>query len=63
MKKPSIENRWFWHLQDSSLKFIIEDCKLAMSALKTIDSQHPKIGKYADEINDACTVMYYRKNK
>jgi len=63
MKRPHIENTRFWALPDSSLKFIIKDCKDALVAMRSLQDNHPKISQYSDEICDACTVLFYRKNK
>jgi hypothetical protein len=52
-----IENVRFWDLPDSSLKYIMKDAHDAMKA----NPKGRKAGKYADEVNDAGTVMYWRK--
>lgn len=52
-----IENVKFWDLPDSSLKYIMKDAHDAMKA----NPKGKKAGKYADEVNDAGTVMYWRK--
>jgi len=63
MKKPTIENKRFWQLPDASLKFIIQDCKAALVAVRSLQDDHPKITQYSDEICDACTVLFYRRQK
>jgi hypothetical protein len=52
-----IENVKFWDLPDASLKYIMKDANAAVKA----NPEGKKAGKYADEVNDAATVMYWRK--
>ena len=56
---PHIENLRFWDLPESQLRFIIKDASAAVSANPTAG----KAGKWADEVNDAVTVLYWRKKK
>ena len=52
-----IENIRFWDLPDASLKYIQKDASDAMKA----NPEGKKAGKYADEVNDAATVLFWRK--
>ncbi len=52
-----IENVKFWDLPDSSLRYIQKDAHDAMKA----NPEGKKAGKYADEVNDAATVLFWRK--
>ena len=58
---PHIENVRFWDLPEKSqLKYIIKDASQAVAANPTARKAN---GKWADEINDAVTVLYWRKKK
>jgi hypothetical protein len=52
-----IENVKFWDSTDASLRYISKDAHDAMKA----NPKGRKAGKYADEVNDAATVLYWRK--
>ena len=52
-----IENERFWDLDIDALKYIMKDANTAMKANPT----GRKAGKYADEVNDAHTVIGWRK--
>ena len=54
---PHIENVRFWDLPKSHLDYIRKDAYDAMKA----NPEGKKAGKYADELNDAETVLYWRK--
>ena len=56
---PHIENVRFWDLPESSLKHIIADASDAVKRLPMAK----KAGKWADEVNDAVTVLHWRKKK
>ena len=56
---PHIENLRFWDLPEESLRYIIKDASEAVKVNPTAR----KAGKWADEINDAVTVLYWRKKK
>ena len=56
---PHIENVRFWDLEEKSLRYIIKDASQAVAANPTAR----KAGKWADEVNDAVTVLYWRKKK
>jgi hypothetical protein len=62
MARPHIENKRFWNLSLPELRYITADCKAAMAA----NPDNPKCvtgpGNYADQCNDARTVMHYRAN-
>lgn len=57
--KPSIENARFWNLTDAELNYIIKDAGEACQLASGFDSAAER--KYADQVNDACTVLHYRK--
>jgi hypothetical protein len=54
-----IENVRFWDMSEIQLKYIIKDASQAVAAHPTAR----KAGKWADEVNDAVTVLYWRKKK
>ena len=56
---PHIENLRFWDMSEMQLRYIIKDAGEAVKANPTAR----KAGKWADEINDAVTVLYWRKKK
>ena len=56
---PHIENVRFWDMSEIQLKYIIKD---AGEAVK-VNPMARKALKWADEINDAVTVLYWRKKK
>jgi len=56
---PHIENVRFWDLPESSLRYIIKDASQAMNA----NPMARKALKWADEVNDAVTVLHWRKKK
>ena len=56
--KPLIENNRYWDLPTESLRFIARDAKEAMD----LNPMCPTALKWADQINDACSVMYWRTN-
>jgi len=53
----NIENVRFWDLSKDELQYIMKDADAAMEANPT----GRKFGKYADEVNDANTVLGWRK--
>lgn len=48
-------------LPDASLRYIIMDAGLALKAMASIDTNHPSLAKYADQVNDAATILHWRK--
>tara|TARA_Y100000593_G_scaffold54433_1_gene101743 strand:+ start:595 stop:1587 length:993 start_codon:yes stop_codon:yes gene_type:complete len=56
---PHIQNVRFWDLPESSLRYIIKDASDAVKRLPMAK----KAGKWADEVNDAVTVLHWRKKK
>ena len=56
---PHIENVRFWDMSEIQLKYIIKDASQAVAANPTAR----KASKWADEVNDAVTVLYWRKKK
>ena len=61
-KPQYLENDSFWRLSDASLRYIISDCHAAMEA----NPNNPKCihgrGNYADQINDAATILTWRRD-
>ena len=55
-----IENVRFWDLPEKSLRYIIKDASQAIAANPTA---RKAAGKWADEVNDAVTVLHFRKKK
>ena len=56
---PHIENVRFWDMSEIQLKYLIKDASEAVKA----NPMARKALKWADEINDAVTVLYFRKQK
>ena len=57
---PHIENVRFWDLPESSLRYIIKDASQAIAANPLARKAG---GKWPDEVNDAVTVLHWRKKK
>ena len=55
-----IENVRFWDLPEKSLRYIIKDAGQAIAANPL---SRKASGKWADEVNDAVTVLHFRKKK
>ena len=55
-----IQNVRFWDLPDSSLRYIIKDASEAIAANPL---SRKAVGKWPDEVNDAVTVLHWRKKK
>ena len=58
-----IENTRFWDLKDKELHYIIKDAGQAVQANPTSKKATQGPGNWSDQINDAATVLYYRKKK
>ena len=58
-----IENTRFWDLKDKELQYIIKDAGQAVQANPTAKKATQGPGNWSDQINDAATVLYYRKKK
>ena len=56
---PHIENIRFWDMSETQLRYIIKDASEAVKLNPTAR----KANKWADEINDAVTVLSFRKKK
>ena len=56
---PRIENIRFWDMSETQLRYIIKDASEAVKLNPTAR----KANKWADEINDAVTVLSFRKKK
>lgn len=44
---------------DDELRYIIQDATTAAANMRGFDAQAE--AKYADQINDACTILYWRR--
>ena len=58
-----IENERFWDLKDKELLYIIKDAGEAVQANPTSKKATQGPGNWSDQINDAATVLYWRKKK
>ena len=58
-----IENERFWDLKDKELHYIIKDAGQAVQANPTSKKATQGPGNWSDQINDAATVLTYRKKK
>ena len=58
-----IENERFWDLPDDQLHYIIKDASEAINANPTARKATQGPGNWSDQVNDAATVLTYRKNK
>ena len=58
-----IENERFWDLKDKELHYIIKDAGEAVQANPTSKKATQGPGNWSDQINDAATVLYWRKKK
>ena len=56
-----IENTRFWDLKDKELHYIIKDAGQAIQANPTAKKATQGSGNWSDQVNDAATVLYYRK--
>ena len=63
MARPNIENKRFWNLPESALRYIIVDCREAMAANPDNPKSVTGPGNYADQVCDASTVMAYRRKQ
>lgn len=51
-----------WHSKsDAELRFIIEDAGAAAANMRGFNDKAE--GKYLDQVNDACTILYWRIRK
>jgi hypothetical protein len=51
----------YWDKTEAQLRYIIKDAGEAAQAVKGLDDRAEC--KYLDQLNDACTVLHYRKIK
>jgi hypothetical protein len=58
-----IENERFWDLKDEELRYIIKDAGEAVLANPTAKKATQGPGNWSDQLNDAATVLTYRKKK
>ena len=61
MKRPQIENVHFWNFSQDGLEFTIKDCHEAMASIPDNPKNISGPNNYADQINDACTVLSFKK--
>lgn len=59
MRRPHLENERFWTLPDAALLYIMRDANAAAVAMRGHNARAE--GKYLDEVNDAATVLAYRR--
>ena len=57
---PHIDNERFWDLPERNLRFIVKD---ASEAIAANPMSRKASGKWADEVNDAVTVLHFRRKK
>jgi hypothetical protein len=57
--KPLTGHR-FHSLNEAELRYVIKDAGEAAQAMRDHDSR--AANKYADQVNDACTVLAYRRS-
>ena len=60
-KGPSIENERFWDYDESKLRFVMKDSNAAMKANPSNPKNTSGPGNYADQLNDAATVLSWRR--
>ena len=60
---PHIENVRFWDLSDEALRYIMKDAGEAMKANPKARKATSGPGNWADQVNDAHTVLGWRKKK
>jgi hypothetical protein len=59
-KPANLENTHFWQLPNNSLRYIIADCNAAIQANPSNPKCYTGRGNYADQINDAATILGWR---
>jgi len=59
-KRPSITNALYWAKEDQVLRYIIKDAGEAAVNMRGLD--YFAEGKYLDQVNDACTVLKWRRD-
>jgi hypothetical protein len=58
-RRPYLENERFWNLPEAALLYIARDAREAAEAMKGHNERAE--GKYLDQMNDALTVLAYRR--
>jgi hypothetical protein len=58
MKRPILQNERFWDLSVTELTYIAKDANLALECATLLGDRNAET-KYADQRNDACTVLYH----
>ena len=58
-RRPRLDNERFWDLSSYSLRYIIRDAGEAIKA----NPECSQAGKWADQVNDASTVLYTRNRR
>lgn len=56
--RPTLDNQSYWTKTEAQLRYILKDAREAADAMSTIPGAD--VGKYMDQINDACTVLNHR---
>jgi hypothetical protein len=56
-----LSNTSYWTKSEAQLRYIIKDAGEAAAAMR---GHNPEAeGKYLDQLNDACSVLHWRKRK
>jgi hypothetical protein len=58
-KRPSLTNASYWTKTEAELRFIVKDATEAARCCAEWSDPAAE-SKYADQINDACTVLWHR---
>jgi hypothetical protein len=58
MKRPILQNERFWDLSVTELTYIAKDAKNALYCATSLGDRNAET-KYADQMADACTVLYH----
>jgi hypothetical protein len=62
-KQPAIRHVDYWQKSDSQLRYIIKDAGEAARAMRGFGLLGDGEAKYLDQVNDACTVLSWRKSQ
>jgi hypothetical protein len=57
--RPHLENDNYWIKDYLELRYIMKDAKKAAA----LNPKSDQVSKWLDQINDAATVLYYRRNQ
>lgn len=61
MQNTPLPGHRFHELSDDALRYIVKDAGEAARAMRDHNPQAE--AKYLDQVNDACTVLHYRRNR